>query len=127
MQAVDAVAPRSVAADADLPRPDLQRPPSACSAVRAHDPFQKTVGRWIIRRLSPDSNPVEIAELPKSRDEETLVHAMGMEAANVHLGTKMQVGNILKDLHRKKPSWLRSAAKVMAKAIEKEWKDYRKM
>ncbi len=97
------------------------------SAVRAHDPFQKTVGRWIIRRLSPDSNPVEIAELPKSRDEETLVHAMGMETANVHLGTKTQVGNILKDLHRKKPSWLRSAAKVMAKAIEKEWKDYRKM
>jgi uncharacterized protein (DUF2252 family) len=97
------------------------------SAVRAHDPFQKTVGRWIIRRLSPDSNPVEIAELPKSRDEATLVHAMGMETANVHLGTKTQVGNILKDLHRKKPSWLRSAAKVMAKAIEKEWKDYRKM
>ena len=35
------------------------------SAVRAHDPFQKTEGRWIIRRLSPDSNPVEIAMLAK--------------------------------------------------------------
>lgn len=96
------------------------------SAVRAHDPFQKVVGRWIIRRLSPDSNPVEIACLPKVRDEETLLHAMGSEAANVHLGSKRQVKSILKDLHRRRPNWLRSAGKDMAKAIEKEWKDYRK-
>jgi hypothetical protein len=96
------------------------------SAVRAHDPYQKTVGRWIIRRLSPDSNPVEIACLPKERDEEVLLHAMGTETANVHLGSKRSVKNILKDLHGKKPNWLRSAARAMAKAIEKDWKDYRK-
>ena len=66
------------------------------SAVRAHDPFQKTIGRWIIRRLSPDSNPVDITLIPKVHDEETLLHAMGSEAANVHLGTKRQVKNILK-------------------------------
>jgi hypothetical protein len=96
------------------------------SAVRAHDPFQKTIGRWIIRRLSPDSNPVEIACLPKARDEETLLHAMGAETANVHLGSRRQVKGILKDLHRRKANWLRSAGKYMAKAIEKEWKDYRK-
>jgi uncharacterized protein (DUF2252 family) len=95
------------------------------SAVRAHDPFQKVAGRWIIRRLSPDSNPVEIACLPKVRYEENLLHAMGSEAANVHLGSRRQVKNILQDLHRRKPNWLRSAAKHMAKAIEKEWKDYR--
>jgi hypothetical protein len=95
------------------------------SAVRAHDPFQKTIGRWIIRRLSPDSNPVEIARLPKARDEETLLHAMGSEAANVHLGSREQVKAILNDLHRRKPDWLRSAGKHMAKTIEKEWKNYR--
>ena len=96
------------------------------SAVRAHDPFQKTEGRWIIRRLSPDSNPVEIACLPKERDEEVLLHAMGTETANVHLGSKRSVKNILNDLHRKKPNWLRSAARAMAKVIEKDWKDYKK-
>jgi hypothetical protein len=96
------------------------------SAVRAHDPFQKTIGRWIIRRLSPDSNPVEIACLPKARDEETLLHAMGSEAANVHLGSRGQVKGILSDLHRRKADWLHSAGKHMAKAIEKEWKDYRR-
>jgi hypothetical protein len=96
------------------------------SAVRAHDPFHKTIGRWIIRRLSPDSNPVEIACLPKARDEETLLHAMGSEAANVHLGSRGQVKGILNDLHRRKADWLHSAGKHMAKAIEKEWRDYRR-
>jgi len=94
-------------------------------AVRAHDPFQKTIGRWIIRRLSPDSNPVEIACLPKKRDEEVLLQAMGTEAANVHLGNSHRVKDILKDLHQRKSNWLRTAAKDMAKAIEKDWKDYR--
>jgi hypothetical protein len=95
------------------------------NAVRAHDPFQKTIGRWIIRRLSPDSNPVEIACLPKKRDEKVLLHAMGAEAANVHLGSKGRVKGILKDLHNRKSNWLRSASKAMAQAIEKDWKDYK--
>jgi len=96
------------------------------SAVRAHDPFQKTIGRWIIRRLSPDSNPIDITLIPQVHDEETLLQAMGSEAANVHLGTKRQTKNILKHLRRMKPDWLRSAAKSMAKALEQDWKHYKK-
>jgi len=95
------------------------------SAVRAHDPFQKVIGRWLIRRLSPDSNPIDITLIPKVHDEETLLHAMGTEAANVHLGTKRQVKNILKDLHRRKPDWLRAAGKSMAKAVKKDWTQYK--
>jgi hypothetical protein len=56
-------------------------------AVPSRDPFQTIRGGWLIRRLSPDSNPIEITDLPKERDERTLLHAMGMEAANVHLGS----------------------------------------
>jgi uncharacterized protein (DUF2252 family) len=62
------------------------------SAVRSPDPYQKIVGQWLIRRLSPVSNPVDITTLPKERDEETLLHAMGAEAANVHLGTRARSG-----------------------------------
>jgi hypothetical protein len=94
------------------------------SAVRSHDPFQKVVGRWLIRRLSPESNPIDIADLPEERDEETLLHAMGSEVANVHLGRKRQAKIILEDMRRRKANWLRSAAKNMAKAIERDWKDY---
>jgi hypothetical protein len=96
------------------------------SAVRSHDPYQKIVGRWLMRRLSPDSNPVDITKLPGEKDEKTLLHAMGAEAANVHLGSKRVVGNVLKDLRRKKSNWLVSAAKQMAKAMSSEWHDYKK-
>ena len=58
------------------------------SAVRSNDPLQTVGGRWLTRRLSPDSNPIEIADLPKKRDEEKLLYAMGAEATNVHLGSK---------------------------------------
>jgi hypothetical protein len=95
-------------------------------AVRAHDPFQRVVGRWLLRRLSPDSNPLDIAQLPKAREEENLLHAMGKETANVHLGTSQQRSNILKHLGRLKANWLHSSAKRMAKVMEKEWKEYRK-
>ena len=94
------------------------------SAVRSHDPFQKIEGAWLIRRLSPESNPIEIADLPQERDEETLLYAMGSEAANVHLGSKRQIADILKDLQRRKSNWLRSAARDMAKAMENDWKKF---
>lgn len=41
---------------------------------------------WLIRRLSPESNPIEISDLHKERNEEQLLYAMGSEAANVHVG-----------------------------------------
>ena len=96
------------------------------SAVRSHDPYQKIVGRWLMRRLSPESNPVDVTKLPGERDEETLLHAMGTETANVHMGSKRQILNVLKDLGRRKPNWLVSAAKQMAKAMSSEWRDYKK-
>jgi hypothetical protein len=94
------------------------------SAVRAHDPYQRIVGPWLIRRLSPDANPIDIEELPARRDATVLLGAMGTEAANVHLGTPRQRTRILQDLARRKPHWLRAAAKAMAKAMEREWRDY---
>jgi hypothetical protein len=95
------------------------------AAVRSHDPFQTIVSGWLIRRLSPDSNPIEITSLPKDRDEETLLRAMGAEAANVHLGSRKSVKSILKNLRAAKPDWLRAAAKEMARATERDWKKYK--
>jgi hypothetical protein len=97
------------------------------SAIRSPDPFQLTDGSWLIRRLSPDSNPIDIQTLPRHSDEAMLLTAMGSEAANVHLGTKTQTANILKDLKRRKRGWLEDAAVRMAKILEKDWKRYRKI
>jgi hypothetical protein len=95
------------------------------SAIRSHDPYQKVEHGWLIRRLSPDSNPIEIGELPQERDEYTLLNAMGKEVANIHLGSKGRVNRIVLDLRRRNKRWLRRAGKEMAKAMEKDWDDYR--
>jgi hypothetical protein len=96
------------------------------SAIRSADPFQVIEGSWLIRRLSPDSNPIDIQTLPRHADESMLLQAMGSEAANVHLGTRRQVTNIQKDLRKRKPKWLPDAAARMAQQVEKDWKRYRK-
>ena len=96
------------------------------SAVRSPDPFQVIDGSWLIRRLSPDSNPIDIQTLPKHSDEELLLTAMGNEAANIHLGTKSRAKVILNDLKMRKRNWLQDAAEHMAKVLEEDWKRYRK-
>jgi hypothetical protein len=95
------------------------------SAVRSPDPFQVIDGSWLIRRLSPDSNPIDIQTLPKYSDEEMLLYAMGSETANVHLGTRSQTKRILNDLKQRKSGWLQDAAVRMAKLLKKDWKRYR--
>jgi Uncharacterized protein conserved in bacteria (DUF2252) len=96
------------------------------SAVRSRDPFQVIQGSWLIRRLSPDSNPIDIQALPKHSDEHMILQAMGAEAANVHLGTKRQTADISKDLSKRKSNWLRDSAIRMARAVEKDWSRYKK-
>jgi hypothetical protein len=99
-------------------------PEAINAAVRSHDPFQTVDGGWLTRRLSPDSNPIEVEDLPKERDEEKLLYAMGAEAANVHLGSKRQTDKILKDLQSRKADWLLSAARSMSKATISDWREY---
>lgn len=94
-------------------------------ARRSLDPYQIISGNWLIRRLSPDSNPIEVEGLPQERDEETLLKSMGIEVANVHSGNAQSSEVILRDFRRRDPNWLRVAAKTMAKLILKEWKEYR--
>jgi uncharacterized protein (DUF2252 family) len=96
------------------------------AAVRAPDPYQRVVSGWLVRRLSPDSNPIEIASLPAKRDEGMLLHAMGTEAANVHVGRDGAGRRILADIGRRHGHWLRDAAKHMTRAVERDWKEYRR-
>ena len=94
-------------------------------AVRCHDPFVKLRGRWIVRRLAPDCSRIEMASLPEQRDEIKLLRAMGFETGNVHLGsTKAKV--ILKDLKKRKDSWLHRAAHDMVAQVVEDWEDWRK-
>jgi hypothetical protein len=96
-------------------------------AVRVPDPFVKVNGRWLIRRLAPDCSRIELGSLPKTREELKLLHTMGWETANIHLGTKAAVGRVLKDLNQRPGKWLRRAAEAMAKATLEDWKGWVKV
>jgi hypothetical protein len=95
-------------------------------AVRVPDPLVGMKGQWLIRRLAPDCSRIELGSLPNTRDELKLLHAMGWETANIHLGTKAVPGRVLKDLNQRPVKWLRRAAQVMAKATLEDWKGWAK-
>jgi hypothetical protein len=91
-------------------------------AVRVPDPFLAVKGNWLFRRLAPDCSRLELASLPETHDEQKLLHAMGWETANIHLGTKTAVRRVLNDLNRRPAKWLRHATQVMTKAAFENWK-----
>ena len=95
-------------------------------AVRCPDPFVQLRGRWIIRRLSPHCSRVELAVLPRMRDELRLLNAMGWETANIHLGSRESRKYVRRHLDRLKPAFLSAASKDMAKAVTDDWQSWRK-
>jgi hypothetical protein len=92
---------------------------------RAIDPFVRLKGRWIVRRLAPDCSRVELTSMPRERDESKLLHAMGFETANVHLGTPRAMKAILQDLKERPKRWLHEAAAKMVKAVTRDWREWR--
>jgi len=96
-------------------------------AVRVPDPFLSVHGKWLIRRLAPDGSRIELASLPRNRDENRLLWMMGWETANMHLGSADTVRPILADLAERKSNWLASAAARMAQAVERDWRKWRKL
>jgi uncharacterized protein DUF2252 len=95
-------------------------------AVRCPDPFVKLCGRWIVRRLAPHCTRIDLASLPKKRDEERLLYSMGGETANMHFGSEKRVKRVRKHLRKSKAGWLHESAKAMAAALEKDWKEWRR-
>jgi hypothetical protein len=94
------------------------------TAVRCRDPFVRLQKRWIVRRLAPDCSRIELSALPAERDEVRLLHAMGWETANVHLGT-LKPRVLAADLKKRPRGWLYRAAREMELAMKKEFEEWR--
>ena len=94
-------------------------------AVRSPDPTLRFRRRWIVRRLAPDCLRIDLADLPRDRDEERLLTAMGAEVANIHLGEAKAAARIVRHLRRLRPSWLIRAAGKMADALVTDWREFR--
>ena len=92
-------------------------------AVRCPDPFVRLSKHWVVRRLAPDCSRIDLSALPKERDEMRLLHAMGWETANVHLGSA-KAHTLHSDLGKRKHDWLLKAALAMEKADLADFKEY---
>jgi len=95
-------------------------------AVRCPDPFVELQGDWIVRRLSPHCSRIELSLLPAKRDERRLLHAMGWETANIHLGSPRLREGIRGHLDRAKSKWLFTATQDMGKAVTRDWRAWKK-
>jgi len=95
-------------------------------SVRAADPFLTVRDGWVLRRLSPFCSRIELHQLTRGHDRTKLVHAMGRELANIHLGTPEAVAAIRRDLRQRDPDWLRAAAETMVSATLNDWREWRR-
>jgi hypothetical protein len=94
-------------------------------SIRCPDPFYKPGPEWVVRRLAPRCSRIDLTALATA-DEERVLHGMGAETANVHLGTEGAAYPILRDLAARPDGWLADAARATAAAIEQDWKDWRR-
>ncbi len=90
------------------------------AARRAPDPFFRMDRGWIVRRLAPDCSRIELADMPRWRDEEKLLRAMGWEAANIHVGQRGP--RIHPHLVSRPRRWLERSALAMADDVESDWR-----
>ncbi len=82
-------------------------------------------GHWLVRRLAPDCSRIELASLPKERDEARLLYDMGWETANMHFGSPQGIPKVKRDLAARRGRWLHKASKSMCKVTLKDWERWR--
>jgi Uncharacterized protein conserved in bacteria (DUF2252) len=95
------------------------------NAVRCFDPTVRLIDGWIIRRLAPDCSRIDLSSLSKQGDMTRLLHAMGWETANVHLGSRQATEQVKHDLKQRPSDWLYLAAKEMADLVTTDWNDWK--
>ncbi len=96
-------------------------------SVRCPDPFVQLRGRWIVRRLSPHCSRIELSQMKAQGTEIQLLHAMGWEVANVHLGTSSARKPIQGHLKNQKGKWLHRASLAMLESVRQDWRVWRKI
>jgi uncharacterized protein DUF2252 len=94
-------------------------------AIRCPDPSIEIHGNWLIRRLAPDCSRIELTDIAKRTNEADLLHAMGRETANIHLGSSA-AGAVGHDLAHRRRDWLVEAAMAMAEATIADWKAWKR-
>jgi hypothetical protein len=96
---------------------------------RAPDPFLIAPGKFVLRRLAPDSRKIELGNEAKTHLKADLLQAMAFDLASVHAAGSVDVDVLRNDLKKRRPGWLYRAAKTAAAAVEQdfeEWKSHKR-
>ena len=91
---------------------------------RAPDPFLNAAGKWIIRRLAPDSRKIELSEDATTDLKGYLLKAMAFDLASIHAAGSVDIGALQRDLERRPRGWLSRAAKTAAAAVEQDYDEW---
>jgi hypothetical protein len=95
-------------------------------AVRCPDPYLHVETGWIVRRLAPHCERIDLIDLANATERREVLHAMGSETANIHRGTRGAAARIARHLAKQNEDWLYTAARRMADATLKDWKVWKK-
>ena len=101
----------------------------ARSKYRAPDPFLDIRGKFVVRRLAPDSRKIELNEKAATHVEGKFLQAMAFDLASVHAAGSVGTDILRRDLKKRPRGWLYDAAKAAAAAVEKdfeEWKNHKR-
>jgi hypothetical protein len=87
---------------------------------RAPDPVLDVRGKWIIRRIAPDSRKIELDGTANRNLKSSYLRAMGFDLASIHAASA-DAGAVRRDLRQRPQRWLYHAAKTAAAAVEKDF------
>ena len=107
-------------------QPSHKRPAALIAAgrYRAPDPWYRVHRHVVVRRLSPNARKIEVQEHPQELGHPDMLHAMGHELANIHLGTGDFRKAIEKDLDRRADDWLEQAAEQAAEFVRADFEEW---
>jgi hypothetical protein len=91
---------------------------------RANDPWCRIDDGIVVRRLSPNNRKIEADDDAADLLSPQMQQTMGLELANVHLGTADMRDAIERDLKRRKDGWLLASVEKMAAEVQREQKEW---
>jgi hypothetical protein len=92
---------------------------------RAPDPWYAADDELVVRRLSPNTRKIEVAEEPEELLNPRMLRAMGYELANIHLGTGDHRRAIERDIAKRREGWLHRATTRASEFVKAEFEAWR--
>jgi len=96
------------------------------SRHRSPDPFLRTDGRFIVRRLAADAIKIEFEALPKRALQKGMFEAMGFDLGAFHGSNDADAKAIIRDLGRRPGRWLQKACDRAIKSVRADYREWRR-